>query len=62
MLGWLSDNLINIVLLAAIALIVYLLIRSMIRERRAGKSACGGNCASCGACGDCSRCAGGKRG
>ena len=57
MLGWLAANLINIVLIAVIALITALLIRSLIRDRRAGKSACGGNCASCGACGGgCASC------
>jgi hypothetical protein len=53
MLAWLSANLVNIVLVAVIVLIVALLIRGMIRDRKAGKSACGGNCASCGACGQC---------
>ena len=53
MLTWLSANLINIVLVAVLALIVTLLIRGMIRDRRAGKSSCG---ASCGACGSCGRC------
>ncbi len=56
MLAWLSANLINIVLIAVIALVVALLIRGMIRDRKAGKSACGGSCASCGACGGCSAC------
>ena len=56
MLAWLSANLINIVLIALIALIVGLLIRGMIRDKRAGKSSCGGNCASCGACSGCSAC------
>ncbi len=56
MLTWLSANLINIVLIAVIALIVGLLIRGMIRDRKAGKHACGGNCANCGACGGCSAC------
>ena len=56
MLTWLSANLINIVLVAVLALIVTLLIRGMIRDRRAGKSSCGGSCASCGACGSCGRC------
>ena len=51
MLAWLSANLINIVLIALIALIVGLLIRGMIRERKAGRRACGGSCADCGACG-----------
>ena len=45
MLAWLSVNLVNI------ALIVALLIRGMVRDRKAGKRSCGGNCASCGACG-----------
>ncbi len=53
MFAWLTANLINIALIAVIALVVGLLIRSMIRDRRAGKSSCGGNCASCGACGKC---------
>ena len=55
MLSWLSANLINIALIAVIAAIVVLLIRSMIRDRKAGKSACGGNCACCGACSACSK-------
>ena len=59
MIAWFSANLINIVLVALIALIVGLLIRGMIRDRKAGKSPCGGNCAECGACGGCGSC--GKR-
>jgi len=55
MLPWLSANLINIVLIVLIAAITGLLIRSLIRDRKAGKSSCGGNCASCGACGGCAR-------
>ncbi len=54
MLNWLSANLVNIVLIAALVLIVGLLIRGMIRDRKAGKSPCGGNCAACGACKGCS--------
>ena len=61
MLTWLSANLINIVLVAVLALIVTLLIRGMIRDRKAGKSSCGGSCASCGACGSCGRCGEGNR-
>ena len=56
MLAWLSANLINIVLIAVIVLITGMLIRSMIRDRKAGKSSCGGNCASCGVCSGCSTC------
>ncbi len=47
MLAWLSANLINIALVAVIALIVGLLIRSLIRDKKAGRSSCGGDCANC---------------
>ncbi len=50
MLAWLSANLVNLVILAVLALAVTLAIRSIVQDRRAGKSACGGNCAGCGAC------------
>ena len=56
MLTWLSANLINIALILVIALVVGLLLRSMIRDKKAGKSSCGGNCADCGACGGCASC------
>ena len=57
MFAWLSANLINIALVAVIALTVGFLIRSMIRDKKAGKSSCGGNCANCGVCSGCSSCA-----
>ena len=50
MSAWLSENLVNIVIIAVLVLVVFLLIRGMIRDRKAGKSSCGGNCASCGMC------------
>ena len=56
MLAWFSANWINIVLVAVLTLIVALLIRGMVRDRKAGKRSCGCNCASCGACGGCSAC------
>ena len=56
MLGWLSANLINTLLVAVIAAVVVLLIRGMIRDKKAGKSSCGGSCASCGACSSCGSC------
>ena len=56
MLPWLCAYLINIVLIAVLALIVSLLIRGMIRDKKAGKSSCGGSCASCGVCSGGSAC------
>ena len=57
MFVWLSANLINIILVAVLVLIVGLLLRGMIRDKKAGKSSCGGNCACCAACSGCSACA-----
>lgn len=51
MLTWLASNLINIVIIVLLVLIVGFVIRGMIRDRKAGKSSCGGSCASCSACG-----------
>ena len=48
MLSWLSANLVNIVLIAVIALVCFFVIRGMLRDKKAGKSACGGSCAGCG--------------
>ena len=53
MFTWLSANLVNLVIVAVLVLIVGFASRSMIRDRKAGKSSCGCNCASCGACGSC---------
>ena len=53
MLQWISANigtiLISLVLLAVVALII----RSMMRDKKQGRSSCGGNCAGCAACGAC---------
>ena len=56
MLEWLSANLINIVLVAVIVLVVGFLLRSMIQDKKAGKSSCGGSCGSCAGCTGCSAC------
>ena len=53
MIAWLAANWINIVLIALIAVAVFLAIRGMLRDKKAGKCACGGNCGSCGACAGC---------
>ena len=56
MLAWFAANLINIVLILVVAGVVGLILRGMIRDRRAVKSACGGSCADCGACHGCGTC------
>ena len=53
MLSWISANFVNLVIVAALVLIVGFAVRGMIRDRKAGKSSCGCSCASCSACGSC---------
>ena len=60
MLAWISVNLINILLTAAVVLIVGVLVFVMVRDKRAGKSPCGGSCGGCASCGGCSACRRGK--
>ena len=50
MLAWLAANLANIVIIVILAFVVGLAVRSMIRNKKAGKSSCGCDCDSCGAC------------
>ena len=56
MLAWLSANLINIALIAVLVLIVGLLLRGMIRDKKLGKTSCGCSCADCGGCCACGHC------
>ena len=55
MFVWLSANLINIALVAVITLIVGLLLRVMICDKKTGRSSCGGNCSGCASCVRCER-------
>ncbi len=45
-------NLSTIAVLAVLVLIIVLIVRSIIKDRKNGKSLCGGNCQHCG--GSCS--------
>lgn len=58
MLDWLASNLINIVLIAALIALFALIIRWLVRNKKAGISSCGvkcgGGCSGCGAAGGCS--------
>ena len=51
MLVWLSANWVTIVVLGVLCLIVFGIVRGMIRDRKRGKSVtcpgCSGNCAHC---------------
>ena len=43
-------NLSTFIILIVLIAIVVLIIRSMIKDKKSGKSSCGGNCVACGAC------------
>ena len=59
MFAWLASNYVNILLILAISALVFFLIRSLVRDKKAGRSSCGGNCAACGGnCAACHACAG----
>ena len=53
MFSWLMANLATILVSLVLLLIVGLIIRSMIRERKAGVSSCGHGCANCAMHGRC---------
>lgn len=53
MLQWMSANGGTILISLALAGIVALIIRSLLRQKRQGKSSCGCNCAHCAMHGAC---------
>ena len=50
MAEWIVSNLGSIFAGAAVLAAATLAVRSMVMDRRAGKSSCGGNCGTCGLC------------
>ena len=52
----LTAHIADLIILAVIALALFFIVRGVIRDRKAGKSSCGGSCAGCGACAGCSGC------
>ncbi|MBP5306088.1 MAG: FeoB-associated Cys-rich membrane protein [Lachnospiraceae bacterium] len=50
MIALISENLGTIVVSLILILAVVLIIRSMINDKKQGKSSCGGNCAGCKMC------------
>ncbi len=41
---------VNVVIIAVLIALIALVIRGMVKDKRAGRSSCGGSCAGCGAC------------
>lgn len=53
MLLWLKANLATIIISVILVIIVALVIRKMIKDKRQGKSSCGCGCANCALKGRC---------
>ena len=53
MILWITENLGTIIISLILILMVAGIIRSIIRDKRNGVSACGGNCAHCHGCTAC---------
>ena len=49
MLEWLAENIGTILITAGLIVIVALIIRSIVRDKKAGISSCGAKCGGCGA-------------
>lgn len=48
MLVFLKANIYNIIVIAVILLVVFLIVRKIVKDKKAGKSAvCGGDCSKC---------------
>lgn len=55
MLQWISANLGTILICAALLAAVALILRSLLRQKKQGKSSCGCGCAHCAMHGACHR-------
>lgn len=53
MLQWIQMNLATIVIAAALVVMVGAIVWYLRRQKKQGKSSCGGNCAHCAMCGTC---------
>ena len=53
MLEWLSQNIATIIICAVLAVIFGLMLWSLLRDKKKGKSSCCGGCAGCAMAGHC---------
>ena len=51
MIAWLSANIGTILIGLVVLAVVIAIVCSIRKDKRSGKSSCGGNCGSCGGCG-----------
>lgn len=53
MLAWITENIGTILISAVLLLVVVLIIRKLVKDKKKGKSSCGCNCAHCTMSGSC---------
>lgn len=53
MLAWIMENIGTILISAVLLLVVVLIIRKLVKDKKKGKSSCGCNCAHCAMAGSC---------
>ncbi|MBQ6017631.1 MAG: FeoB-associated Cys-rich membrane protein [Clostridiales bacterium] len=53
MIDWLAANWVNILVIALVAVAIFFAARSLIKDKKAGKSSCGCNCSHCAMAGKC---------
>lgn len=53
MFAWISDNLAAFIVCLSLAIVVTGAVIAVVRDKKKGKSSCGGNCSACGMCGSC---------
>ena len=53
MLDWIAANTANIIIIAILVAVVTVVIIKLVRDKKAGRSACGGKCSGCAMGGCC---------
>lgn len=53
MLAWITENIGTILISAVLLLVVVLIIRKLVKDKKKGKPSCGCNCAHCAMSGSC---------
>ena len=53
MVEWLAANWVNIIILAVVGGLIALAVIVLVKDKKAGKSSCGCNCANCAMAGKC---------
>ena len=53
MTDWLQQNIATVVIIAAVALLVILAVRKIVKDRKDGIGSCGGDCTACPYSADC---------